>query len=53
MLVGICLSAEIAEAIWVPLCIESGLPLAPLTRDIVFPLARKPAQENGRGRESR
>ncbi|MHA6721215.1 NUDIX hydrolase [Sphingomonas sp. RS6] len=32
--------AEIAEAIWIGIAEAANLPLAPLTRDVVLPLAR-------------
>lgn len=34
-------AAEIAEAVWITPANPDGLPLAPLTRDHVLPLARK------------
>lgn len=34
-------AAEIAEAIWVPIDEAAGLPLAPMTRDHVLPIALK------------
>jgi 8-oxo-dGTP diphosphatase len=35
-------SAEIEEVLWVDLAADIDVPLAPLTRDHVLPLARRP-----------